>query len=122
MLWSDKVRLTSSYLPTRTSRCRSGGIPSSSWILTSTYIYGIGGLDLENHGLSVRILTNTAVDEYGEWNSGYSWVHQENRSPCNEVENSGSPWYTDLNGLPRVFTHFYFIPQGTYFPDALCHA
>ena len=44
-------------------------------------------------------------------------MHQENRSPCNEVEISGSPWYTDLNGLPRVSTHFYFIPQGTYFPD-----
>ena len=44
-------------------------------------------------------------------------IHQENRSPCNEIEIIGSPWYTDLNRLPWVSTHFYFIPQGTYFPD-----
>ena len=44
-------------------------------------------------------------------------LHQENRSPCNEVEISGSPWYTDLNGLPQVLLISNSFPQETYFPD-----
>ena len=38
-------------------------------------------------------------------------LHRENRP--NEVEISGSPWYTGLNGLRQVLP---FIPQ-TYFAD-----
>ena len=44
-------------------------------------------------------------------------MHQENRSPSNEVEISESPWYTDLNRLPQVLLIYTSFPQGTYFPD-----